>query len=191
MARVILRVALVLSVMLVSACAKRVYAPDAAVQEYAYANSERPSITLLTMIHNKTGSGGHSSLMINNGERIMYDPAGRFKSKFAPERNDVMFGVTPALLARYKSFHARQTHHVVSQTVYVSPEVAAKAMQLALAQGASHDAMCALNVSSILTELPGFEAINSNWFPAKLSKSFAKLPNVMTDKHYENDVGQN
>ena len=191
MGKVFLRVILIVSVMLVSACAKKVYAPDVAVQKYTYVSAERPSITLLTMVHNKTGSGGHSSLLINGDQRIMYDPAGRFKSKLAPERNDVMFGVTPAVLARYKSFHARQTHHVVSQTVYVTPEVAARATRLAMAQGASHDAMCAINVSSILTELPGFESLSSNWFPVKLSKSFAKLPNVITDKHYENDVGQN
>jgi hypothetical protein len=51
--------------------------------------------------------------------------------------------------------------------------------------------MCAINVSSILAALPGFETVGSNVFPAKLSKAFATLPNVKTDKHYENDVGQN
>ena len=191
MAKLFLKVCLIASVMFVSACAKKIYAPDADLQKYAYANNEAPSITLLTMINNNNGSGGHSSLMINNGQRIMYDPAGRFKSKVAPERDDVMYGVTPSVLARYKSFHARDTHHVVSQTITVSPEVAAQAMRLAMSQGASHDAMCSINVSSILTKLPGFESINSNWFPAKLSKRFAELPNVVTDKHFENDIGQN
>lgn len=174
-----------------TACAKEIYAPDNAVQKAAYIHNEGPSLTLLTMIHNKTGNGGHTSLMINASQRIMYDPAGRWYSSVVPERNDVLFGVTPAVLKRYQSFHARDTHHVVVQKINVSAEVAEIAFQAALQQGASHDAMCANNTSTMLSKVPGFEDLGVTWSPARFSKKFGKLPGVITTKYYETDTGKN
>jgi len=174
-----------------TACAKEIYAPDSLVQQASYVHEGAPTLTLLTMISNKTGSGGHSSLMINASERIMYDPAGRWWSSIVPERNDVLFGITPDVLKRYNSFHARDTHHVVIQEIEVSAKVAQIAYRAALQQGASHDAMCANNTSKLLSNVPGFESIGITWSPAGLSKKFEKLPGVKTTKYYENDVGQN
>jgi hypothetical protein len=174
-----------------SACAKEIYDSDASVQKAAYVHDGAPTLTLLTMISNKNGQGGHSSLLINASQRVMYDPAGRWFSSAVPERNDVLFGVTPAVLKRYNSFHARDTHHVVIQEIPVTAQVAEMAYRAALQQGASHDAMCANNTSQMLSKLPGFEKIGVTWYPAKLSEKFAKLPGVKTTKYYETDVGQN
>jgi len=174
-----------------TACAKEIYAPDSAVQKASYVHGGAPTLTLLTMINNKNGNGGHTSLLINASERIMYDPAGRWYSSLVPERNDVLFGVTPTILKRYNSFHARDTHHVVISEIQVSAQVAEIAYRAALQQGASHDAMCANNTSSLLAKVPGFEDLGVTWSPARLSKKFAKLPGVKTTKYYENDVGQN
>ena len=179
-------------VMALSNCAKVVYDSDFELARYNYVSPDEPALTLITMINNKNGAGGHSSLLIDGGaQRVMYDPAGRYFHSWIPERNDVLFGLTPELLQRYKSFHARDTHHVVSQRIPVSKAVAQKAYQLALAQGASHDAMCAQNTSAILVQLAGFESVGRPWGPAKLMKNFGKLPGVVTDKYYETDVGQN
>lgn len=182
-----------LGLMLILAnCAKVVYDSDAKLNQFAFVPDTQPSITVMTMVNNKNGAGGHSSLLIDGGpQRIMYDPAGRWWHSHVPERNDVLFGLTPKVLQRYKSFHARDTHHVVSQTVYVSKEVAQLAYRLALSQGASHDAMCAQNVTAVLAKIPGFEKVGRHWGPAKLMKKFAKLDAVITDKYYETDVGQN
>lgn len=189
----ILRLSLGLACLLIlSNCAKAVYDSDFEVQRFAYVSPEPPSLTLLTMVSNQNGAGGHSSLLIDGGpQRIMYDPAGRYFHSWIPERNDVLYGFKPELLQRYKSFHARDTHHVVSQKIYVSEAVAQKAYALALAQGASHDAMCAMNVTAILDQLPGFDSIGRMWGPAKLMKKFARLKGVQTDKYYETDTGKN
>jgi len=180
-----------LAILALSGCAKAVYAPDITVQEKAYTHDAPPSLTLLTMISNSTGSGGHSALLINGTQRVMYDPAGRFKSAALAERNDVLFGVKPAVLRQYNSFHARDTHHILIQEVTVSPAVAELAMREALRQGASHDAMCAMNTSDLLARIPGFETIGSTWFPAKLAARFEKIPGVKTTRYYEADTGQN
>lgn len=191
--RSILRIsAAFMLLMALSNCAKVVYDSDFELARYNYVSPDQPSLTLMTMVNNKNGSGGHSSLVIDGGpQRIMYDPAGRWFHSWVPERNDVLFGLTPALLQRYKSFHARDTHHVVSQTIPVSSAIAQQAYALAMAQGASHDAMCSQNTSAILVKLAGFESVGRPWGPAVLMKNFGKLPGVVTDKYYETDSGQN
>lgn len=174
-----------------SACAKEIYDSDADVQKASYSHPGPKSLTLLTMISNKNGQGGHTSLVVNASERIMYDPAGRWYSSIVPERNDVLFGVTPTVLKRYNSFHSRQTHHVVIQEIPVSAAVAEIAYRAALQQGASHDAMCANNTSTMLSKVPGFESLGITWSPRRLSEKFGELPGVKTTKYYENDIGQN
>ena len=174
-----------------SACAKDVGDSDLAIQNVAYKHDTGPSITLLTMIHNKTGSGGHSSLLINGSQRVMYDPAGRFSSNAVREQGDLLYGITPAVMKRYKSFHARDTHHVLIQEIPVSAEVAQIAIREAISQGPSHDAMCAANTSAMLKRIPGFEAVGGTFSPKGLAKRFGKLAGVKETKHYEYDVGQN
>ena len=185
-------VLILLAVVTLSACGgKSVWAPDEDVNRRTVVTGEAPYLELKTMIHNRTGRGGHSSLIINGSRLVMWDPAGRWKHSWAPERNDVVHGLTPPLLAQYNSFHARNTHHVVTQRIYVPAGVAEKAMQLAMNNGPALDAQCALTTSGILRQLPGFESIRGTWFPAQLMDQFAALPGVTTSKHFENDVGKN
>jgi len=177
---------------MLSACAKSVYAPDADIAKRAYVGTDRPYLELWTMVNNKNGSGGHSSLVVNGGPQvIMYDPAGRWWSSAVPERNDVLFGLTPAVQKRYKSWHARDTHHVVTQRIYVSKEAAQSAYYAAIEQGASHDAMCAANVSALLDKVDGFAQLPNTFFPAGLMRKFGRLPGVVTEKYFEQDVGKN
>ena len=103
----------------------------------------------------------------------------------------MVHGLTPELLRAYNSFHARSTHHVVSQKIYVSAAVAQRAAALAKANGPAADAQCALTTSRILQQLPGFGHISTTYFPAKLMDQFARIPGVTTSKYYETDVGQN
>ena len=90
----------------------------------AYKNNQPSSVTLLTMINYTTGTGGHSALIINSSERILFDPAGTFKHPQIPERHDVYFGINEQALERYIDFHARPTIHVVMQRVKIDPETA-------------------------------------------------------------------
>ena len=100
------------------------WAPDMDVAAAAYKNNQPSSVTLLTMINNTTGTGGHSALIINSSERILFDPAGTFKHPQIPERHDVYFGINEQALERYIDFHARPTIHVVMQRVKIDPETA-------------------------------------------------------------------
>ncbi len=172
----------------ISACTKpRVWASDDAVARAAYVDKGAPSLTLVTVINNKTGAGGHTALVINAEQRVVFDPAGNFKYKDAPERNDFVYGMTPPVLRGYYGFHARKKWHVVTQKITVSPDVAEQAYQLAKNHGAVPDGFCAESVTTILHKLPGFETIKPTLFPVRAMKEFATLPGIVTDKIYEYD----
>ncbi len=133
-------------------------------------------------------NGAHSALLINASQRVLFDPAGSFEQDVMPERNDVLFGVTPRLENFYVSFHARETYYVVGQTVDVSPQVAEQALNVALVSGPVPQANCARVTSRILRQLPGFEGIRQTWGPSRIEEDFAKLPGVTTLEYRENDA---
>lgn len=163
------------------------YADDQAVAAASYRDSGPPSLTLYTMINNRSGEGAHSALMINASERVIFDPAGSFYSDVTPERHDVLFGITPYIEKAYRSAHARSTYHVVSQKIVVSPDQAQTAYQLALNNGSVPSAFCANATSKLLAKVPGFEAIDSTMYPKTLMAQFEQVPGVHTDRYYEND----
>ncbi|MEM7240684.1 MAG: hypothetical protein AAF429_00730 [Pseudomonadota bacterium] len=182
-----------LALLAVTACTTQevVYAPDIEVQSKAYVHGGQPSVTLLTMVNNATGSGGHSAVMINGSQRVMYDPAGRFKDSRVAERYDVLYGVTPEVLQRYNSFHSRKTHHVLIQELPVSLATANAVIQSALQQGNSPDALCANNTAHLLSRVPQFSNIRRTFFPKALAANFGNYPGVETSRYYEDDEGQN
>ncbi|MEM9579456.1 MAG: hypothetical protein AAF891_02115 [Pseudomonadota bacterium] len=167
----------------------REWASDEMVARMAFRDPGPSYLTLMTMINNRTGQGGHTSLMANASQRVIWDPAGTFKHSAIPERNDVIYGVNPQVFQVYRGAHARETHHVVLQKKIVSPEVAERAFALMRENGPAASATCAMTTSAILQQLDGFERISSHWYPHKLMANFAEVPGVITDKYYENDAG--
>ncbi len=165
------------------------YASDERVASVAYRAPGPSTITVFTMVSNSSGSGGHSALMINGSQRVIFDPAGSFVNDRVAEQEDVLFGVTPAVLAGYKSAHARSTYHVVSQTVEVSPEQAEIALRLALANGAVSRSFCTNANTGLLRQVPGFGDIKPTFFPANLMKQMASRPGVVEERYYEDDEG--
>ncbi len=166
------------ALVLVAACggpAEPVWAPDAEVQRRAYVDDGPASLTLYTVISTKTGAGGHSGLMVNGSQRVMFDPAGTFYHPYAPERNDVHFGFTPTIEKVYVDYHARETFDVVKQEIVVPPAVAEQALREVQAYGAVPKAQCTLAVSRILRRLPGFERVGVTYFPKSTMKDFATL----------------
>ena len=162
-----------------SACAgDSVYAPQEAVTAARYVAAPPTSITLYTVINNRSGAGAHSGLLINASQQVMFDPAGSWKHPRVPERNDVHYGITPRIVNFYIDYHARETFRVIEQTVVVSPGVAELIKQRAEAYGAVPKAQCSSSISAILKGVPGFEAVGSTWYPKKLSDAFGKLPGV-------------
>ncbi|MCZ8078465.1 MAG: hypothetical protein RSE12_03310 [Fuscovulum sp.] len=181
-----------LALLTLAACgAEPVWAPEERVQAARYVHDGPPSITLFTVINNRSNAGAHSGLMINGTERIMFDPAGTWQHPRIPERNDVHYGITPRIVNFYIDYHARETFRVVEQTVIVSPGVAALVAQRAKAYGAVPKAQCAKSVTEILRGVPGFENVRSSWYPNKIMDDFAKIPGVTTRVIRDEDADKN
>ena len=177
-------------VFLAGCATESVWAPDDAVARAAYRHDGPPRLTVYTMINNNSGGGAHTSLMINGSQRVIFDPAGSFKHDTIPERNDVLFGITPPVEDVYTRYHARKTYHVQIQRLDVSPELAERAIQLVKANGPVPSAQCSLATSRILGELfPG--QIRTSWFPRKTAEDFGKIPGVTEEKLYEYDGDDN
>ncbi len=162
-------------------------ADPARLAAVAYRDPGPPKLTLYTMVNNRTGSGGHTSLMINASERVIFDPAGSFRADVVPERNDVLFGITPAVEQAYRGSHARSTFHVLVQEIEVTREQAEIAYRLALANGAVPGAFCTSATSRLLQRVPGFASIGTALFPTRLSAQFEALAGVRSSRYYEND----
>lgn len=175
-----------------SGCGELVYqenAPEEVIRAKAYRHSGPPSITVVTMVNNRSGNGAHSALLINGSQRVMFDPAGSFQNDVVPERDDVLFGMSPRVLAAYKSAHARSTYHVVSQTMEVTPEQAEIALRLVQQHGPTARSFCTQSTTGILRQVPGFETIKTTFFPTNLMRQIAARPGVVTDKYFEDDEG--
>lgn len=172
-----------------SACAApEVWAPDDVVARAIYREPGRTYLTLYTMRNVGNNNGAHTALLINASQRVMFDPAGAWEQERMPERNDVLFGVTPWLEQFYVSFHARQTFYVVGQSIDVPPPVAEQALNLVLRAGPVAQANCARVTSRVLQQLPGFESIRQSWGPGKLSDDFGMLAGVETREYREDDA---
>ncbi|WP_247738663.1 hypothetical protein [Shimia sp. R9_2] len=177
MIRTIRMMALALLALSLAACTVRnpveTNAPDQEVAAARYAHSGPKQLTLFTMISNDNGSGAHTSLLINASERVAFDPAGSFRTEGITAKNDVVYGMTPYLVDQYTRFHARETFHVVVQTLDVEPEVAELALRKAQSLGPVLESQCALTTSQVLAGLPGFEDAPRTYSPRKLSEYFA------------------
>jgi hypothetical protein len=172
-----------------SACSgTAVWAPDDVVSRAMYREPGRSYLTLYTMKKIRDDSGAHSALLINASQRVMFDPAGSWSQDVMPERNDVLFGVSPQLEEYYVSFHARISFYVVGQTISVSPDVAERALSLALQAGPVPQSSCARVTSGILRALPGFESIRQTWFPNRIQADLARLQDIETREYRENDA---
>jgi hypothetical protein len=171
-----------------AACsADPVWAPDAAVNAAAYRGTGQSALTLFTVKNTGSGNGAHSALLIDGSQRVLFDPAGSFKATTIPERNDVLFGFSPAVEQAYVSFHARPDFYVVIQKIAVSPAVADQALRLAMANGAVPQAHCSRAISRLLSQLPGFDAIGTTWFPNNLSDKFGTVVGVTSREVREQD----
>ncbi len=167
------------------------WAPDEQVNEARVVTSNPPTLTLFTMINVDSGNGGHSALLVDASERVLFDPAGSFYHPNLPERNDVVYGMTDKAVDFYIDYHSRESWRVVRQDLVVPPAVAARALALVQSNGAVPKAFCANSISGILVQLPGFEGISSTMFPVALMEQFATKPGVVTSEFHDMDVNNN
>jgi len=159
------------------------------IQASVFVSGQQPKLTLMTMVNNRSGAGGHSALLVQGSQTVIFDPAGTYIHPRVPERGDVLYGMSPGWLQNYKSAHARSNFHVVSQEFVVTPAQAERALQLVQANGPVQSAMCANTTSALLAQIPGFQSIRQVYFPLKLMQQVAELPGVKTTRYYEDDEG--
>ncbi len=180
---------LLCATMLAGCAEKGKESPQAQIEAGIYAHSGQPKLTLITMINNRSGAGGHTALLVQGDQSVIFDPAGTFEHEQVPERGDVLYGMSPQWIQIYKSAHARSNFHVVSQEFDVTPAQAARAMQLVQARGPVPSALCASATSGILKEIPGFQSIKQGFYPLKLMAQVEELPGVKTTRYFEDDEG--
>lgn len=161
-----------------------VWAPDEAVERARYRAPGPTYLALVTVRNEGDGQGAHSALLISASERVLFDPFGGWKDAAVPERDDVLFGFSPEVEARYLNYQAGGGYYYVRQEIAVSPEVADQALALAKGYGPVGMAQCTIAVSNVLKQLPGFESLRTTWFPEHLSTRFAKLPGVTTTERH-------
>ncbi|MFC6583145.1 hypothetical protein [Sulfitobacter aestuariivivens] len=164
-------------------------APDNRVAAAAFRDTGPKTLTIMTMVNNRTGSGGHTSMLIKGSQSVLFDPAGSFRAPSVVERGDVIFGASPGLVRAYKSSHARASHHVVTQEIPVTDAQAEQALQLAVNYGAVPGAFCANATTDILRQVQGFSSVNRTYYPVKFMEQVATFPGVRTSRLYENDAG--
>lgn len=182
----VLRLFAVLSLALVAACTKPVvYAPEEDVIAARYQDEGPTEIVVFNVIDNERGRGEHAALMINApSQRVLFDPAGSWTHPLSPERHDVHYGFDDAQLFRYTYYHARRTHHVLKQTLQVSPEVAEYILRQAEAYGPVPDGQCARSIFSVLQSVPQFAELDMSWYPNSLSEQIAQFPGVTEERIY-------
>ncbi len=195
MRRILTGLVILGGLLLLSACGSgRPVAPVQVVEHVRYHDPSPPSLTLVTSIRTATGVGAHSALIINASQRVIFDPAGSFQASIngkpaAPQRGDVIYGVTPEVLQAYLTFQSGKGFHAVTMTLPVSPEVAEDALQKAENHGWVSQAFCADATSSLLASLPGLNGqVHTSLFPRKFMRGFAKLPGVTAITTYQDGV---
>lgn len=183
-------VALGVALALLAGCVEKgKESPVEAINASIYPHTGQPKLTVFTMVNNRNGAGAHTALLVQNSQSALFDPAGSFQHERLPERGDVIYGMSPGWIERYKSAHAREAFHVVIQEIPVTAEQASVAMNLIQSNGPVPSAMCASATSGILRQIPGFSDIRRGFYPLKLMEQVEQLPNVTTTRFYENDDG--
>ncbi len=179
-------------VVLLSACAEAEWAPEIEVQRAVWAPPEGPTkLTIFTVESTRNGSGAHSAIMVTGSQRVLFDPAGTFRHPLAPERNDVIFGVTPNVLSVYVDYHARETYDVRIQEIEVAPQVAERALLLVQEHGAVPKAHCNVAVTRILSQLPGFEDVPRGYYPKRTAAWLSRYPGVSERLVTDDDADSN
>lgn len=177
--------------LLLGGCAELVTSTPQAIEASRYVSPEAPYVALLTMVDRDSGQGAHSALLVNGSQRVLYDPAGTFKTEVTTENADVIYGITPLALQAYEFFHARETTSFLEQKISVSRAEADAMIARMERQGPSPKFMCAINTAEILRDFDRFAHMPRSMQPTRLMKAFDAMPGVERREVFDDDVGQN
>jgi len=171
----------------VSACAVEVGSSPAEVAAARHISDDAPYVSLVTMVNSRTDRAAHTALIINASERVIYDPAGTFQHEDLVERGDIHYGATDRMVSYYKRYHARFSHYVHEQRLYVAPNVAETVLRRTQAQGPSPKMMCNIHTTQILNDVQVLGAFQSSIFPQELREQFGRIPGVQDSYTREDD----
>lgn len=181
----------VLAAAVLSGCEIYTPATPDEIARARYVSSEQPSITLMSMVDERSGSSAHSGLLINGEQQVLFDPAGTFTHPDLPRAGDIHYGMTPRFVDYYERYHARFDYFVEIQRVSVTKEQADRILANAMAYGQSLKMECAIAVSRVVQTVPPFTGVGTTFFPESIREDFAVIPGVETRRIYETDEGQN
>jgi len=145
---------------------------------------------LVSMMSTSRDQGAHSALLVNGSQVVIYDPAGSYKHPSTPERGDLHYGITPVMEEVFKRFHARDSHYVQEQKLFVDRAMADAVIARIETQGPSPKMFCAISIADVLNDFDKFGDVPRSFFPGALTKSFAAMPGVQTTYTRESDVGK-
>lgn len=168
-------------------CAREVSSSASDIARASHTSDERPYIALVSMVDRRDERAAHTAMIINASQRIIYDPAGTFQHPSMPERGDVHYGATDRMVDYYERYHARFSHYVHTQKIYVTPELAERVLRRTEAQGPSPKMFCTINTAQILKDMPEFSYIKVGFFPENLRRQIAKYPGVVDTYVVEED----
>lgn len=179
----ILRFALagVVALSLSGCVGEEVWAPDDAVARATYVPPGPATVTLITSINTRNNSGAHSALLIDGAQRLLFDPAGSWHNPGIPERNDVLFGMSPAYMDLYIAFQSNGAFEVQTHTVPVSAATAQELSAAVQAYGAVGPAFCSRSITEILGNNPAFAQIRQTFYPLNTMEQFAQIPGVTSE----------
>jgi len=173
--------ALALPVLLGACAATDVRTADPAeVSRAAYVDDAPASITLVTVVNSASGAGDHSALIINGSQRILFDPAGSFSHPAAPQHLDVHYGFSPRVEATYMNYHARESHHVITQQLRVTPDTAEAALRAAVAETKARQGQCSIKTTAVL-RAAGIEGVGGSVWPRTTMNNFSEIGGVVTE----------
>jgi len=170
--------ALLLPVLLLAGCFGVVRDLPDGVTPPAHVTRGPAELVLVTVMLN--GTGRHSALIIDDGTRVLYDPAGGWRDPDGLTDRDLRLAMTDARLRAYLSYHTRRGREVVLQRKPVPPATARAARRIAESRGAEVSGLCTVAVATLLQPLPGFNSLRVPVAPVALMEAFAGLDGVAT-----------
>lgn len=181
----------ILGLVLLAACEFYDPATPTEISRASFVSDEPPSVTLISMVNNRSGRSAHAAVLINGSQQVLYDPAGTFQHPDLPRAGDIHYGMSPRFVRYYERYHARFSHHVEAQRVQVSRAAADELIARAQAQGKTPKMHCGLAAAAVLRPVAPFEQVRFSYFPEGMRRDFAAIPGVEKHFVYESDVGKN
>ncbi len=159
--------------------------PGEMVSTPHYRSPNPPTLSLLTEINLESGNGGHTALLVDASERVVFDPAGSFRHPQMNRQDDVFYGMNDRAVNVFIDYYSRGVWKVVRQDIRVSEETAEQALELVTTHGRVRKAFCTSSTSKLLSRLPGFERIHGTMFPVSLMNQVAGLEGVTSSTYHD------